>query len=435
MTITTSTGDTWLKTPGSILDAQDETGGALLNISGRGIILTAIGGTIGVLGNALEIDSANGGTGNVYATSLSDIFLTETNGDLSLGNVQNTNARVFLVGPGSILNGIGRSSGFNIDAASLAFTAGTSTTSNVGSASAPILTRISRLAGTAGGSVWLENTGALTVGQITGDGSEINVGIDINLTAHSPITIEGHLHSGGGQIIRAMDKAAAGDDITICSTAVITAGVDIILLAGDRIDLQVDSSITAGNELVLFGDYSGGGTGNGDYNNALDPDIGTGTAIIIRDTILAKSIRIYGGNDSDTFEITVTTLSSTVNLYGKAGNDSITINQLPSLTSEHNSIRDTVTLDGQDGEDTYTININGASDCSHIINIFDSGADVHDEELTTGVDRLNINGTTSDDTLLLRQKFIAVLHALSAEDMLTMLTNLSASIMTTASSC
>ncbi len=187
LTITTNMGDTWLSTPGSILDAQDETGGALLNISGRGIFLTATGGTIGVLSNPLEINSANGGAGNVSATSLGDIFLTETIGDLSLGNVHNTNARVFLVSPASILNGIGLASGFNIDAASLKFTAGTSAGSNIGSASAPILTRISRLVGTAGGSMWLENTGTLTVGPIADGGTNLTAGGSANLKSSTLI--------------------------------------------------------------------------------------------------------------------------------------------------------------------------------------------------------------------------------------------------------
>ncbi|NCC75650.1 MAG: calcium-binding protein, partial [Clostridia bacterium] len=409
--ISTSTGDVNLKTQGSILDGRAGAFSALTLIAGHSIRLVAVDGMLGTMANHLEFDTANGGSGLLHTTSSGDQFLDETTAGLVLGLLTSTTGRIFLVSPDSISNG--QDSGSNIVASWLQFESGGS----AGSASRPLQTQITRLAGTASGSIWLANTGALTIGQIP-DGQDTlsaTTGL-ILLTVQSPLTLEGHLAAQGDITLWTKDHAGASDSIQVQSTATVTSGAAILLLAGDSIDLQAGSQITAATSLTLFGDFSGLAPAVSAYDLALDADLGTGASILVRNTLATPMISIFGGRDNDTFEITVLTLASDVRLHGGNGDDAITINQLPSLTSEFSGQQDRVTLDGENGSDTYTIHINGQASVHHLITIADSGTDTVPQTITsgTGYDQIFVNGTGQADSLLLRQTFVAVLHALAA---------------------
>jgi hypothetical protein len=148
---------------------------------------------------------------------------------------------------------------------------------------------------------------------------------------------------------------------------------------------------------------------------------------IVYDTQETLNITLGSGNDNFTIDSTHTQLTnlttgagvdntlinavqSMTNYFGGTGDDIVTVDQLPSLTSVNNGVRDTLNLDGQQGEDDYIVNITGAGD--YIINVFDTEA--NDSER----DELTVFGTNTVDKFLLRASedqtngvaFVAALH-------------------------
>ena len=101
-----------------------------------------------------------------------------------------------------------------------------------------------------------------------------------------------------------------------------------------------------------------------------------------------------GGND----QLNLQGAAGSVTLLGGAGNDTFTVN--PALSST-NSLTGTVNLDGAAGNDQYTINYFGSG--SSQINVLDSGSS-HIGDLLT------LNGTTGNDQLLFRARFVALMH-------------------------
>ncbi|KUG05437.1 hypothetical protein ASZ90_017119 [hydrocarbon metagenome] len=380
--VTTSTGDVVLKAAGSILDAQDEQAGPLTNIAGLNINLIAVNGGVGTADNYLEINSANGGAGKFSADSHDNIYIKEQSGDLTLNQVV-SDAMIYLISPGNILNGA--SAGYNVDGTKFWFATG----AGVGTEAAPLQTRINNIEGTAGtGPVWVINTGGLNVGGIEAGTNGINAGGAVYLTAQSPITVAEDIMAGAEVVLTSTDSPNTGDNITVNSGVTVQSNGGITMNAGDDIFLVSGSLLNAINGAVAL---------LGDYGNA---DSGVGSTVDIKGTILALDIDVTGNTDDDIFNLDVRTLSCPVTMLGGNGNDSFNIHLLPDLTTYHNDVRDTVTLDGQEGADVYTIDVTSSSD--NIINVWDTG--------TAAGDVLNINGTSGADNFLLREKFIAVLQ-------------------------
>jgi hypothetical protein len=458
--LVSATGNVNLTAQNSILDARDDNAA---NVSGTNITLTAVSGGIGSADNYFDIQ--HGGSGWVSAASQGNIYLRKVSGDLALNRLSGTGT-VYLISNSGIVNRRD-AAGSNILSDKLWFSAAT----GVGSADKPVLTTVRNIEGTAGGSIWITNSGALTVGGVEAGTDGITAGGEIHLVTMSPITVTESLTAGSDIVLTAVDSAGPGDDITVRTGATIrSTGGAIILRAGDNITLEAGSSLRASGMVILVADFG-------------DADPGVGAVINVHGTIEAQSIWIEGNDNNDTFNLTepftcpvdvygmggddvfnltLQSLAASIRLFGGAGDDTFNIYQLPSLISEVNGVRDTVTLDGQAGSDTYNIWVNGATDCHYIINVWDTGGDDYsngngggngddngdnnggengdgtgeDNSDNNGngdgigedngdnnnngdnngaenggdVDRLIIHGTAEADVFLLRRYFIAVLH-------------------------
>ncbi|HUJ86770.1 MAG TPA: hypothetical protein VLX30_07975 [Burkholderiales bacterium] len=135
-------------------------------------------------------------------------------------------------------------------------------------------------------------------------------------------------------------------------------------------------------------------------------------------TINADSLTLNGGAGNDVIVINpdnpdghVLTLQTHLIINGNDGDDLIVINKIPSMTTYHHGVRDTIDIDGGEGSDSVVVNITGG-DTDYLINDFDTG--------TSGTDLLTVNGTDAADNFLLRASanpesqggvaFIAALH-------------------------
>ncbi|WP_162064172.1 hypothetical protein [Vibrio taketomensis] len=83
------------------------------------------------------------------------------------------------------------------------------------------------------------------------------------------------------------------------------------------------------------------------------------------------------------------------------GDDLITVNQLHTRS-------DAFVLDGQGGTDSYAIHRTG-NNADYVIDVSDSGAP------DDGADKLTINGSSLNDTFLIRANFVAALHQDSSD--------------------
>jgi hypothetical protein len=170
----------------------------------------------------------------------------------------------------------------------------------------------------------------------------------------------------------------------------------------------------------------------------LPPTLDTASQITIRGeggddrinvwgTVVARETDIYGDTGNDIIALNPVNdngyslaIAGQVNVWGGDGQDQLIVNQLNTLDPSHKFVpnmtgptsivtgletqhlRNTVNLDGQGGSDAYLINLTGNSD--YLINVHDSG--VRDQSF----DLLAINGTSGDDTLLLRANFVSLLQ-------------------------
>ncbi|NRA22733.1 MAG: hypothetical protein HRU05_19860, partial [Oceanospirillaceae bacterium] len=381
-----------LKATKSILDAQSDNDNQLMSligesdISAKSINLIALKGAIGQYGNQLEIDTDASHSGVLNSYSALNTYLSETVGDLTLGNVvadsDNSGAAdadIYLVGAASINNGA--TSGINISADQVRIIAVDSIGVNTA-----ISSQINSLEAQAvNGSIdWL-NTGHLQLGNVTNLLSGVSATGNINIAANSPLTVlEDVLSSGGDIRLSALDSSAAATDIlTITSGTKIEAlGGSVTLNAGDALLLELDAQLFANQSLVLNTDL-----GNADAEGAI---------VTLYGSLEAANIAINTGAGDDQILLDVKELIGDTAVVTGAGDDLITVNQLHSRS-------DSLRLDGESGSDSYIIN-RSANDTNYVIDVLDTGA----EDL--GADTLTINGTAAADTFLLRAEFVAALH-------------------------
>src|SRR5208337_3593469 len=148
-------GDVSVSASGSILDA---TGGLKTNLTGSTITIAA-GSAIGSTSDYVKIDSSHSSPGLVNATSTGDLFLDQTTGSMTLGQVISSTGNVTLTAPASILDG----SPTNQVALQGVF-ANLSAGSGIGTAAAPIQAMLGNVAADAGsGGIWINNLGAIYV--------------------------------------------------------------------------------------------------------------------------------------------------------------------------------------------------------------------------------------------------------------------------------
>ena len=348
--------------------------------------LSGIGTAQSPLAAMVNYLDGSGGQGSIWISNTSQ---------LTLGFVQ-ADRDIYLKTTGQLLGDAGievniLSDGFWFEA-----------TSGIGTQQNPINTMVNNLAGTSQGSVWLINTGQLTIGGINGiEGIQAN---RISITTKSPITVIEAVISEGDIVLSAEDSNLKGDNITVRSAAIIhsTTG-SIILRAGNDIILDTGSNLRAAGEVTLLGDYG-------------NTDSGVGTMIEIRGSISAQRLKIKGNKNDDTFYLYAPSftcpvevhgiggsnrfflatdrLAAPISMYGGSGSDTFNI--------KGRGLGSTVVLDGKGGSDTYNVDISGSD--QYTIDIKDTAKD-------DGRDKLTINGTTSGNTFLLRRNFVSILDS------------------------
>ncbi|MCB1901934.1 MAG: hypothetical protein KDH16_21765, partial [Rhodocyclaceae bacterium] len=383
-----TTGDVTLTTrAGSIVDAQDDTdsGGAALffdadgrardaiNVRGMNIDLDANGGSIGVVGDDLDIDSGvvNGshtaGQGRLFAEASQNIYLTEVNGELNV------------------------------------------------------------LAATAlGGALRLTipDTSAI-------DTEDLNL-LDIGAGATARVSEDG-ARSVTVSEITALSTVAlwVGDNVKTFSANRILAGTSITLRGDQRRDGKTDnvSSDEAdagrGTRMLLKGTI--GKTGAPADITVANNTAKTFTRIFGHDDVdtfrfvqtdLDANTSVYGS-------AFVTPAGGLQADDANDGEDRFIVDRLGSMHVGLDGKGDTLTLDGQSDTDTYTIYTTGSEGAAnhYVINVLDTGAKIDgvDTLAVFGVDD-DAQGNGGDDIFLLRRTsyipdeaaeasaFVAVLH-------------------------
>jgi Ca2+-binding RTX toxin-like protein len=308
----------------SILDAAGEDN--VTDVTGNSITLQADFGTIGLpfLGD-LDIDTQYSGWGALTAHAGLNAYLFEVSGDIAVNEVT-ASGETFLFSPGSILDGRSgpiiqnvfsmaimaaplRSDTepeFNVVAEKAVFTAA----GDVGGTDTPIIMKTTYLEGTAEGSVYIENEGALTVGNATAAKNGIIAGGEIVLTAKSPVTFTEQMTAEDDITVTSGDSAGPGDDIVVTSSGrpIHSTGGSVTLQAGDDLLLEAGSMVAAAGPILLVCDFG-------------NADPGVGGIIRPQGEISAKSVEIQGEEDGDVFDLR--SLSIPANVSGGAGIDTL----------------------------------------------------------------------------------------------------------------
>ncbi|HZI44911.1 MAG TPA: hypothetical protein VFD53_06815, partial [Ilumatobacter sp.] len=278
--VASALGDVRLEAAVSILDGQAD---ADDDIEAADIRLIA-GGSIGSAGNDIEIVS----DGRVTALSATGIFLAETDGDLLL-DLASTAGAVHLAAAAAIRDD---DSEVDVVGSNAVLRAG----SGIGAPDNPLETEIDALEAHAGaGDVWLVNSGALDIGDVTAAG-------DVNIVALSPITVSGDL-ACASVYLEAADSPGDGDDITVLASGSITATAgNVTLVAADDLVVETGSAITA-----LAGQVS----------------LSAGGDLEVSGTILADALLIEGSDADNLFTITAVDTDTTLRTFG--GNDTVRV--------------------------------------------------------------------------------------------------------------
>ncbi len=371
-------GDVMLAAQGSILDAgdlkdpytpdsgdeTDSVGGRWpkANVIGNNITLKALAGGIGAAGNELDIDTryaSGNGVLTVESGNLLNTYLIETIGDLWLNRVKTgKDVITFITVPaGSILNGAAAGLSNIISGKTKLFAS-----NNIGAKDNKLSSEVGALEGTAtNGGVWIDNKGALTLGQVTDSPTGVHSNGDIEIMAGSPIVVAADQISDSGSIIiwaKDNDDVIGPDGNPLPDNLTVKAGVTIhtraanaliLLAAGDDLIIEAGATLISAGDIILRAD-SNTIDANGDLDPALDAqntehDAGIGALVELRGTYTTGTgnwvyVQTYGDND-------VIHLYSSFNgkITTGAGNDQIRFHGGAVLTGDG-------TVDGGSGSDT-----------------------------------------------------------------------------------
>jgi filamentous hemagglutinin family protein len=290
-----------LDTTISTLTSANVTGAGNIDISNSG----ALAVTSATTTNGNIILNATGG--NLTANTVSaggagaDVTIsTTTSGDIQLGTVTAPDT-VTLTSAGAITDTNGAAN--NIAAASLAMTAVT----GIGTSGDALETTVSNLEASGGiGGVFVTNTGALTLGGVSGALSGVSAtGSDITITALSPLTVSEPIsNTGGGNITLTAGAGGAADDLTVNAIIGASGGNgNITLTADDNLIQNADvtaagaGTVTAtaanGSITMAGGASTSSGTGDITYSAA------TNIAIASLSTAGNVDVTASGGAISD----------------------------------------------------------------------------------------------------------------------------------------
>ena len=273
----------------------------------------------------------------------------------------------------------------------------------------------------------------ITLAATGGDVGEVGVGVDDDLEIDTAFSAPGLLHAtaNGGLFLTEVsgalrvdgadattgnirltvpDTAAAGQDLEVLAGRSILAGGSVTLRVGDNVVMSDTSTVSAGRNIDVFGDY-------------LNADPGVGTTMDLRGSFTPGSdpgerAAFFGQTDDDLISFLQTRLGGRTFAYGSQnataalandGQDRFVVDRLASMNTARG---DVLTLDGQADTDTYTVNttgsVTGSSD--YVVRALDTGS------RNDGIDTLTVNGTADNDVFLLRQTpstdraFVALLH-------------------------
>ncbi|MBK8083037.1 MAG: hypothetical protein IPK28_03915 [Devosia sp.] len=432
--VTSTAGDVYLEAMlGSLLDAEyvgvvnpgdpvPPQAGA--DIVGRSVSLYARI-AIGQSNNELEINSSSSADGKVRAfTDIESIFLVETTGDLNLDQVgtpvvdgaNDFRPQAFLAAlSGSILNAraLNEADQRNIVSRMTYLSA----SQHVGTSLRRITTEVGNLEATSlAGNTFILNLGGLTVGDVRAAASGITAGGHGSVMASSPILIKESsiAHAGDLEFWAEDDNELSGlgdddlpDDITVLTGITLEATGQIRLLAGDDLLVEAGAVIDSGVSILMAVDYQA--------TAVPDPDALGGNAELLG-TFRAPTITLNGGGQADSVLIDVVALQGNTFINGGGGDDLVIVDRLPTMDSyqglvgasfakdaQGRQLRDELTIDGQDGSDHTIVNIEGATS-DYVINVVDTGSSLD------ALDVLTIEGTSADDTFLMRSGMVANLR-------------------------
>ncbi|MBI1313761.1 hypothetical protein GC176_20915, partial [bacterium] len=287
-------------------------GGVYVNAVGTGGVsmTTSAPDAIGIFGSGETVTLASATTTNgnitaeitggslvaqtVTAGGTGDVRLTTSGaGDITVNTVTAIGDRVTLFAGNSLIDGSPASN--NVNADELRVSAG----NGVGSALDPFETTVTRLeADGHNGGVYINSSGALTIGVASGDPDDI-VGVrasggDIAIHVASPLTVNENVENTGGGNITLTSTADGGNDdhLTINAQVLASGGAgDIVLNAGT--DLVINNSGVAS-------DIQNSGSGDIIANVTRDALIGGDVDIVTSGgTVDFNSVRNFSlGSDS-----------------------------------------------------------------------------------------------------------------------------------------
>jgi len=281
-------------------------GDILADVIGNSIELTALQGAIGAAnGDDLNIDSAFSASGTLTSTSQFNTYIHETAGDLSLFAIGSTLGTAFIDSSGAIHNG--NVGGSNVTSGKTRLYA----SADIGTADNQLETVVGYLEGrSTSGSVYIHNSGHLTVGGVSDGAEGILATGSVILVASSPITVAETVQAASILMTASEGGVDIDDNLIVQSGVTVrsTAG-DVTLQAGDDLIIAEGATVEAAGSVFLYGDY-----GNNDAE---------GSIIDLHGVIQAQSgsVQVFGDSDDD-IVIVPGILSATTILTG-GGDDAI----------------------------------------------------------------------------------------------------------------
>ncbi|MEI6240823.1 MAG: hypothetical protein WCR51_10565 [Planctomycetia bacterium] len=337
-TISASAGDVILEAQGSILDADVAPETVAADVSGNSITLKSVLGGVGNAGAELEIDSSTSAAGRVkISAGLLNVYVNELDGDLRLDTIGTGATATSFVSAlaGKIIDARLDPASFNITSGKVYLFA----SQDIGAADKPITTKIANVEGkSTTGSSFIDNTGALVVGGVTGGTKGIESGGQVRLTAHSPVEITTSITAAADILVKALENPASdGDDITVTSTGSLrSTNGKVVLHAGDDVNLAAGSAVAATTFIEIRSGYDDADT--------------RGSTITLAGELEAKLIDVRATAYADVITVASTAaVKGTLVALGLGGKDTITNTSDSSLTTAVGGI---VFLVGDDADIT-----------------------------------------------------------------------------------
>ena len=353
----TANGSQWIDELDSLSSLNLNAGSGNVNLTTGGSVTDTDMDTdvVATTLNAV-IDGAFGSGTNAIDTSVTNLNVdtSGTDGSQWISELDSLSSLDLDAGSGSVNLSAGGSvsdtdGSTDIAATSLVLLAGGA----VGAVANPIQTSVSNLEGDAsGGGFYVDNTGDLTIGGIS---STVGIGSSDTIVLRNAGAVDVTENVNATVDIEIVSLSLAGaQPITVRPGVTVSAGHDVILRSSDDLNLQDSSTVQAGNQIHLFGDF-----GDTDSEGSIIDLFGTLDALGT-----SGNITVNGGPNADV----------------------ITVN--PGVT--HTA--DGMSLDGGDGNDTYEVFYGRLNGGLGAVAINDTGTTNSDS------DRATLQGTANDET-------------------------------------